>query len=136
MANFIYKKTKEALLNGDIKVLDNELKVLLLNNNYTPNQNTDAFVSDIIPNSIVSRSNAITNISSTLGILDANDVKIDPFDGVSFKAIALYQSTGLDATSRLVFYIDTAPGLPFNGSNLINTVTISWSDEPGKILFL
>ena len=71
MANFVYKKAKEALLNGDIDVTANQLKVLLLKKpEYTPNQNTDQYVSDVPANAIVSRSEAVTSVTSTNGTLD------------------------------------------------------------------
>lgn len=136
MANFIYKKAKQALLNGNINVSSNQLKVLLVNNTYVPNQDIHEFVSNVSSSAIINRSNAITNVSSTAGILDADDITIDPFNGVAFDAVILYQNNSSDAAARLFFYIDTAPGLPFAGSNSINSVTISWSDESGKILSL
>jgi hypothetical protein len=42
MANFVYAKAKQALLNGQINVSASNYKVALLNsNNYTPNTATD-----------------------------------------------------------------------------------------------
>jgi len=57
MANFVYKKAKEALLNGQINVLSDQLKVLLLKKpDYTPNQDIDQHVSDIPANAIINYS--------------------------------------------------------------------------------
>jgi len=137
MANFVYKKAKEALLNGQINVLSDQLKVLLLKKpDYTPNQDIDQHVSDIPVNAIIKRSEAIAEVSSTSGVLDAADVTIVEYNGSAFDAIALYKYQPSDSDSKLIFYIDTSSGLPFEGSNSVNSVTIFWSDESTKILSL
>lgn len=135
MANFVYKKAKEALLNGDIDVTANQLKVLLLKKpEYTPNQNTDQYVSDVPANAIVSRSEAVTSVTSTNGTLDGDNVVISGYNGSAFDAIALYQYQPSDSNARLIFYIDTSDGLPFAGLNTVSSVTIFWSEDSTKIL--
>jgi len=135
MANFIYKKAKEALLNGDIAVDTNDLKILFINTaTYTANQNTDEFVSNISSSAIKQRSSVLTNKTTTNGILDADDVSTSAYSGSSFDAIVLYQVGSSDSNSRLIFYIDTSDGLPFEGSNSPLAVTINWSNDSNKIL--
>lgn len=137
MANFVYKKTKEALLNGDIDFLSNQFKIMLVDASaYTPNENSHEFVSDIPVNAIVKRSEALSNISTSSGILDAQDLLVSAFDGTAFDSIILYQYNSNDTQARLFFYIDTAQGLPFDGSNSVSSVTIIWNDGSGKILSL
>lgn len=135
MANFIYKKAKEALLNGDIAVDTNDLKILFVDTTtYTANQNTDEFVSDITSSAIKQRSIALTNKTTTDGTLDADDVHTSAYIGSSFNAIILYQVGSSDSNSRLISYIDTSDGLPFEGSNSPLGVTINWSNDSNKIL--
>lgn len=135
MANFIYKKAKQALLNGDIAVDTNDLKILFVDTTtYTANQNTDEFVSDITSSAIKQRSIALTNKTTTNGILDADDVYTSAYIGSSFNAIILYQVGSSDSNSRLISYIDTSDGLPFEGSNSPLGVTINWSNDSNKIL--
>lgn len=135
MANFIYKKTKQALLNGDIAVDTNDLKILFINTaTYTANQNSDEFVSDVASSAIKARSTALANKTTTNGILDANDVQLTAYPGDAFDAIILYQVGTSDSNSRLIFYIDTSDGLPFEGSNSALGVTINWSNDSNKIL--
>ena len=86
-------------------------------------------------NAIVSRSQNITNITNTNGILDADNVDIT-HDGSNFDAMVVYQVGSSDSNSRLFFYIDSSPGLPFEGSNSSLSVTINWSDTANKILAL
>jgi len=135
MANFIYKKAKEALLNGDIAVDTNDLKILFVDTtNYTANQNTDEFVSNINSSAIRQRSTALMNKTTTNGTLDADDVYTSAYVGSSFNAIVLYQVGSSDSNSRLICYIDTSDGLPFEGSNSPLGVTINWSNDSNKIL--
>ena len=135
MANFIYKKAKQALLNGDIAVDTNDLKILFIDTTtYTANQNTDQFVSDIASSAIKARSAALTNKTTTNGVLDADDVQVASYPGSAFDAIVLYQLGSSDLDSRLIFYIDTSDGLPFDGSNSALGVTINWSNDSNKIL--
>jgi hypothetical protein len=135
MANFIYKKAKQALLNGDIAVDTNDLKILFVNTaTYIANQNSDEFVSDIAASAIKARSNALTNKSTTNGVLDANDLQYEGYPGDAFDVIILYQVGTSDADSRLIFYIDTSDGLPFEGANNSLGVTINWSNDSNKIL--
>ena len=135
MSNFIYKKAKQALLNGDIAIDTNDLKILFVDTaTYTANENTDEFVSDISSSAIKDRSIALTNKTTTNGTLDADDVHTSAYVGNSFNAIILYQVGSSDENSRLISYIDTSDGLPFEGSNSPLGVTINWSNDSNKIL--
>lgn len=136
MANFVYSKAKQALLNGEINVSAANYQVALLKSSeYSANQLNDQFVSEIPANAIVGRSNNISNVTNVNGILDANDVSID-HDGTAFDSIIVYQVGLSDSSSRLFFYIDNSIGLPFEGSNSSLIVTINWSDTANKILAL
>jgi len=135
LANFIYKKAKQAILNGQINISANQYKVLFLKNSlYTPNQNLDEFVSDIPSSAIAERSSNIPNITNTLGVIDGDDIIIDNYNGGTFEAIAFYQVGSSDSSSRLIFYIDTSEGLPYVVTANNTTVTILWSNEINKIL--
>lgn len=134
MANFIFKKAKESFLKGEINLLSNTIKVLLLNNSYSPNPNTDQFVSSLPPSSIEARSSSLLNKSITGGVFDADDIEISDYSGNSFSSLALYIDSGNDTTSRLIAYIDTSNGLPFSSVNVNVPVTIAWNNEANKII--
>ena len=136
MANFVYGKAKQALLNGQINVLSNSLKILIVDSSYVPSANSDQYVSNINPSYIKNRSAIIQNITNTLGVLDADDITILEHDGAAFKAIVLYENGISDSDSRLIAYIDTSIGLPFAGVNFSLPVTIIWSNDLSKILSL
>jgi hypothetical protein len=136
MANFIYKKAKESFLKGEINLYSNTIKVLILNNSYTPNAETHQFVSDINALCIEERSSALNNKSVTLGVFDADDLNILNYSGNSFNSLALYVDSGSDSTSRLIAYLDTSTGLPFSTVNTSADVTIVWNNDSTKIISL
>lgn len=136
MANFVYKKAKENILNGNVNFSSNNFKVLFTNSSYVPNQNNDEFVSNILSSSIVHRSDNVQNISNTLGVIDANNFNFSLPSNTSINAVVLYQVGVNDSSSILLLYIDTAVGLPFSGSSQATTVSLNWSNEANKILSL
>jgi hypothetical protein len=136
MSNFIYGKAKEALLNGQINVISNSLKLLIIKSDYIPEVNNHQFVSDINSSYIKIRSGTIQNVTNTLGVLDADDVEIFNYSGEAFNAVVIYIDSGNDSTSRLLAYIDTSQGLPFSGVNITSTITIVWNNDFNKIISL
>ena len=136
MANFIYGKAKQSLLNGEFNISSDSLKVLLVTESYVPNQNIDQFVSNISGSYIKQRTSSLTNVTNTLGVIDADNVLVSNYDGSAFKALVIYKDSGTDATSRLLAYIDTATGLPVSSSASPISITINWSNEQYKIFSL
>lgn len=137
MANFIYGKAKQAMLNGEINFASNQYRLLLVKTSlYEINQNVDEFVSDIPLESITARSSNISGITNVLGIIDGNDVIIEPYNGGVFEALIFYQVGSTDNNSRLIFYIDNSEGLPYTVTASNVTVTIIWSNSVNKILSL
>jgi hypothetical protein len=136
MANAVYTKAKQSLLNGEINTSSSNYKILLLDKNfYTVNFSTDQYVSDIPSSAIKGISNNLSNVTSTNGIFDADDIPID-HDGSIFNAMVIYQVGSSNSNSRLIMYIDDSDGLPFEGSNSSIPITIFWSNTANKILSL
>ena len=137
MSNFFYPKAKEALFKGQINIISNQIKILLIDTSlYTPSVNTDTFVSDIPEASIKDRSDPVQNVNINLGIIDADDVIISDYPGHPFSGLVGYQVGSSDSNSRLLFHIDTAMGLPFTGASSTSPVTIVWNNEINKIISL
>lgn len=134
MSNFVYTKAKEAVLNGEIDFSTNNFKLLFTNSNYVPDQNLNKFVSDLNPSSIVYRSNNLSNVTNINGVIDADDVNFTLNANISFNAIILFQNGSSDQQSLLIMYIDTASGIPYQGTSSSVTSTIIWSNLSGKIL--
>jgi hypothetical protein len=136
VANFIYGKAKQSLLNGEFNISSDSLKVLLVTDSYVPSQNTDQFVSNISGSYIKERTSSLTNVTNILGVIDADDVTVAQYSGLAFKALVIYKDSGTDSTSRLLAYIDTATGIPFAGINSATNITINWSNGSNKIISL
>lgn len=136
MANAVYTKAKQSLLNGEINTTSSNYKLLLLDKDlYTVSLSTDQYVSDIPSSAIKGVSDNLSNVTNTNGILDADDIIIN-HDGSAFDAMAMYQVGSSNSNSRLIMYIDNSDGLPFEGSNSNIAITIFWSNTVHKILSL
>lgn len=137
MANALYVKAKQALLEGDLDLTGQTLKVLFINKSlYTPNFLTDQYVSEIPSSAIVFRTSNVTGVTAQNGIFDATDILEDSYNGTAFDAIVLYQVGNSDANSRLIFFIDQSEGLPFTGTGEPLLLTVQWNNNSGKILSL
>lgn len=135
LANFIYSKAKEAILKGQVNVTSDPLRVVLIDKNYyTPNQSLDNFLSEIPVAAIKKISTNLMNVTCSAGVVDADDVIISDYDGSAFSAVVLYKVGSSDSNSLLLFFIDTATGLPFTGASSTSPVTIVWDNGPNKII--
>jgi hypothetical protein len=130
MANLIYPKYKEALLNGDVNIeLDgSNVKAVLVDlADYTYNA-ADDFLADIAAGGRVATSGNLASKTTTNGTFDAADFTFTAVTGDPCEALVIYIDTGSAATSRLVAYYDTGvTGLPVtpNGGDINVTVNAS-----------
>lgn len=126
MANAIYPKYKEALLDAsaNVDLNDGTVKVALIDTGtYTYNSAHD-FYNDL--SGVVGTPQTIANTTVTNGVFDGDNVTFGTVTGNTVEALVIYIDTGDAATSRLVAYIDTnVTGLPVtpNGGD----ITISWN---------
>lgn len=135
MANALYDKGREGFLDGSIDWDTNTIKAVLVDTAlYTVNLATHANLSDVAVGSRVSTSGALASKTVTAGVADAADVTFTSVTGATVEAIVIYADSGVEATSRLIAYIDTATGLPLtpNGGN----VTIAFDNGANKIFKL
>jgi hypothetical protein len=134
MANALYDLGRQGILDGTIAVLSGSVKALLATSGYTPSTSTHQFVSDVGSGNIVVRSSAFTSKTETGGVFDAADVTFTAVTGSAASYIIGYIDTGTDSTSRLIFIIDTATGLPVtpNGGD----ITITWDNGSNRIFKL
>ena len=135
MANALYDKGREGFLDGSIDWDTNTIKVVLVDAaDYTVNLATDDNLDDIPAGARVSTSPALTGKTVTAGVADADDVTFSSVSGDPSEALVIYKDTGVESTSRLIAYIDTATGLPVtpNGGN----ITVQWDSGANKIFKL
>lgn len=119
MANSMYGKAKEAMLNAGINFGTASLKFVAVDTtggaaNYTFS-GAHEFLSDVPAGSRRATSPALSNVTRTNGTLDADNVvnAFPSLSGAAIEAVILFVDTGVEATSRLVCYFDTGGGLPF-----------------------
>jgi hypothetical protein len=135
MANSLYTKAKQALIAADIDLEADDIRVVLVDGaDYTPNLATHQFLSDIPAGARVAVSGALQNKTVTDGVFDADDIVVAAVSGDQFEYLVFYKHTGVEGTSRLLYIIDTATGLPCTPNS--SDITLSWSSGADKIFRL
>lgn len=135
MANALYDAGREGFLAGAIDWDTNTIKAVLVDTAlYTVDLASHDNLDDIPVGARVSTSGALANKTTTAGVADADDVTFTAVTGETVEAIVIYADSGVEGTSRLIAYIDTATGLPLtpNGGN----VTVAWDSGANKIFKL
>ena len=119
MANALYSKAKEAFLNGSINMLANTITVALVDTAYYSFANTHQYRSEVSNTAVVSTA-TLANKTIANGVFDADDAVFTSVSGSNCEALIFFQDTGVQSTSRLIAYVDTATGLPIqpNGSDI------------------
>lgn len=130
MANILYPKFKEALLQG-FDLAAATLKVMAVNatggaEQYAYNAAHD-FLNDVPAGTRVATSGALTGKTYTNGVFDANDLSpaFGSLAGQQFENLIIFDDTGDEATSRVVLILDTATGLPLTPNG--NNIDITWN---------
>ncbi len=136
MPQAFYTLAKQSLGKAEINFTGADIRAILIDSaDYTVNLATDQFLSDIPALARVAVSTALTGVTwDTSAILDADDVVFSAVTGDISEAIVLYMHTGVETTSRLLTYDDTATGLPVTPDG--TDITIQWSAGANKIFKL
>lgn len=133
MANAVYNSLKVALINGDINLGTDTLKVILVSSAYTPNIDTHEDYADIT-NELPTGGNytqggktltgvtVLTDLANDRAALDANDVTWATATITAARGAVIYKDTGTPSTSKLVGYIDFVSDKSSSGGDF----TIAW----------
>lgn len=135
MANALYAKGKQNILDGNIAFDSDTIKVQAIDTAlYTVNLATDDALNDISGSALIGTAVALASKTIVDGVFDAADTNLVAVTGASAEALVIYKDSGSGATSWLVAYIDTATGLPFtpNGGDVL----IQWDNGANKIFKL
>lgn len=130
MANALMPKYKEALLSGsaNTSLTTGNVKVILIDlADYTYSA-AHEFLSSVPAGARVATSGNLTGKTVVNGLFDADDVTFTAVTGDQSEALFYYIDTGVEATSRLVFFEDTGvTGLPVtpNSGNITVTHNVS-----------
>jgi hypothetical protein len=123
MANALYPKGKKAILDGDVDLLNDTIKIVLVDgDSYVYNTGHD-FLDDIGAGDRVATSSALASKTTTDGAFDAADVTFTALTGNTVVAWVLYKDTGTASTSQLIAFFNVVSGggafsYAPNGSNL------------------
>lgn len=135
MANALYDSGRQGFLDGSIDWDTDDVRVILVDTaDYTVNLATHDNLDDVPAAARVAVSGALGSKTVAAGVADAADVTFSTVTGDPCEALVIYKHTGVESTSRLIAYIDTATGLPVtpNGGN----ITVTWDAGANKIFKL
>lgn len=135
MANALFDKGREGFLAGDIDWDGDNIKFVFVDHaDDTPVPATDEDLADIAAAARVDTSGNLSAKTVAAGVADAADETVSTVTGDQFESIVIYQDSGVEATSRLIAFIDTATGLPCtpNGGD----ITVAWDSGANKIFKL
>ncbi len=135
MANELYDKGRQGFLDGSIDWDTDDIRAILIDTaDYTVDLAAHDNLDDIPEAARVAVSGALTGKTVVDGVADADDVTFSAVTGDECEAIVLYKHTGVESTSRLIAYVNSATGLPVtpNGGN----IEVLWADGDDKIFKL
>ena len=133
MANALYPKAKEAFLNGAINMAANTITLALVDAGVYTYNTSHQYRSDVSNSAVISTA-TLANKTITNGVFDADDATFTSVTGANCEALLIFQDTGVQSTSRLVAYVDSATGLPIlpNGGD----ISVAFSSGSSKIFAL
>ena len=133
MANQLYPKAKEDFLSGNIDMTSDTIKIVLVDTGDYTFSSAHEDLADVPSAGRVSTA-TLSGKSVTSGVFDATDAVFSNVTGDESEALIIYKDSGVEATSRLIAYIDTATGLPITPSG--GDITVAFSDGANKIFAL
>ena len=133
MANALYSKAKEAFLNSSINMVANTIIISLVDTGVYTYSASHQYRSEVANSAVIS-STTLTNKTITDGVFDADDATFSSVTGANCEALLIFQDSGIQNTSRLIAYIDSATGLPIlpNGGD----ISVAFSSGASKIFAL
>lgn len=136
MANALYDAGREGFLGGDVDWDADTINCILVDTAaYTVNLAVHDFLDDVPVGARVGSAVTLTLKTKTAGVADAADISFTGLSSApSIEALVIYKSTGVETTSRLIAYIDTATGLPVAAG--ATQVDVAWDNGANRIFKL
>lgn len=127
MATVFYASAKALLWGSGINWSSADIRAVLVETSggsaYTINAATHDFLNDVAAGARLATSGSMTGRAISGGYLISDDVSFASVAAGALvgRAVILYIHTGVESTSSLVCYIDTATGLPVtpNGEDIV-----------------
>lgn len=138
MANALYTAFVESYMTQAANQVDldsDTIKAVLIDAaDYTVNLATHDFLDDVPAGARVGTPQTLAGKTVTSRVFDANDITFPTVSGDPSEALILYKDTGVESTSRLIAYIDTATGLPVTPGG--GDIPVIWDNGANKIFKL
>jgi len=113
MSTFKYNKACSDFATAQLNWLTCNPKAMLVDAGYVPDP-AHNYVSQITAGAIVTRDQALTSVAQTNGKCTGTIPQINALLWLNpVVAVIIYESTGDDATSRLLYYSSDGVGFPF-----------------------
>lgn len=119
--NYIFGKARAAWARGEIDWINDDIRVDLVDTTgLTIDRDVTEFRSEIPVAARTASFGPLVGKTCDLGVLDCDDHTFPAVTGATSEALIYWRNTGVDTTSRLLAFVDDAPGLPIlpNGSGL------------------
>lgn len=134
MANALYDSGRNAFLTGDIDWVADTIKVVLVDAaDYTVNLSTHDFLDDVPSGARVATA-TLASKTAVAGVADAADTTFSAVTGDVSEALVIYRDSGVESTSQLIAYIDTATGLAVTPGG--GDILVQWDSGSNKIFKL
>jgi hypothetical protein len=125
MANLIYPKGKENIVDQGAAFLTDTVKCVLVDSASYTYSAAHEFLSDVPAGARIATSAALTGKTATNGQMDGSDPVFTAVDaGGPYEYLIFFIDSGVEATSELLFFIDTATGLPVTTNGTDVTVAV------------
>lgn len=126
MANALYPRFKQSLLNKEIDMDTDTIKVRLVTAAYTYSA-AHQFLSDTT--GAVGTDQVLGSPTIALGVFDAADSLWSAVTGSAVVGVIIYKDTGVAGTSNLIAFLDTgftgSPGIPVTPNG--GSIAITWN---------
>lgn len=127
MASVWYPKAFDAMAEGDLDLLADDLRAFLVDAADYTFANTHDFLDDVTAGARVGTPVALASKTSTYSgnvwTFDAADTTLTSVTGDVSEAVVVYKHTGTESTSTLVFYLELSSAVTPNGGN----ITLQWN---------
>ena len=134
MSNALFDPGREGFLDGTINWSTGDIRVMLVKSTYAFSA-AHKFLADlgVVDNG---RSAALATKTVAAGVAGAANTTLTAIAAAACASLVIFQHTGVDATARVIAFIDTpASGLPFTPA-ASQAVPITWDTGVNKIFKL
>lgn len=107
MANRVYPKALEALMNASVNLASDTIKAQLIDAGAYTRADAHDFLDDVPAGARIGSAVTLSNKATTGGTFSCDPATFTAVTGATIEAVLIYKHTGSDATAILLAYLDT-----------------------------